>query len=107
MEDDKMDVNDCSEDFERLFSALSDVFPDVTMDKVIRLREKNVCALPCAIGTKIYLVGNRYKHGKYGRYVNDGSFCWGDMEKYGKTIFLTQKEALAARDKMEAESCLR
>lgn len=49
--------------------------------------------LPCKIGTPIFIIGSKYRNGKIDKWVNTGKFRWSDIEKLGKTIFLTREEA--------------
>lgn len=52
--------------------------------------------LPCKIGTPIFIIGSKYRSGKFDKWVNTGKFRWSDIEKLGKTVFLTREEAEAA-----------
>lgn len=45
--------------------------------------------LPCKIGDKVFIVG-RHHHETY---INTGRFRISDVEKIGKTVFITKEEA--------------
>lgn len=49
--------------------------------------------LPCKIGTPIFVIGSKYRSGKIDKWINTGKFRWSDIEKIGKTVFLTREEA--------------
>lgn len=54
--------------------------------------------LPCKVGKTIYIVGSKYRKGTLEKWVNTGKFKLSDIEKLGKTVFLTREEAEKALD---------
>lgn len=55
-----------------------------------------VIVLPCHIGDTVYIVGGKYHGGRFEKWINTGKFRLSDLEKIGKTIFLTREEAESA-----------
>lgn len=51
---------------------------------------------PCKVGDTVYIVGRKYRAGKYEGFINTGKFRFSDIEKLGDTVFPT-KEAAEAR----------
>ena len=73
-----------------------------TMDELMNIvRGGRVLALPCPIGAKVYVVGAKYRHGRWETWVNPANFRLSDLEKLGKTVFLTEDAARAAIKEME------
>ena len=65
-----------------------------TMDDVLALaEEKRLFILPCPIGAPVFVIGRKYRHGRWESWVNPASFRLSDCEKLGKTVFLTEGEA--------------
>lgn len=60
------------------------------------LKEDRLIVLPCAIGDTVYIIGQKYRAGRFEKWVNTGAFRFTDFEKLGKTVFLTYEEAAAA-----------
>lgn len=79
--------------FEKLKKIIESCKNKETEELAKYLEENNVVVLPCAIGTKIYIVGEKFRHGSVDHWINSGHFCWSDMDKVGKSVFLTKKEA--------------
>ena len=52
--------------------------------------------LPCKVGTPVFIIGSKWRGGRYDQWVNTGNFRWSDLEKFGKTVFLTREDAEAA-----------
>lgn len=69
--------------------------------------EGKLVVLPCKIGTPVYEVLYTLNYGEIGDkakrqyFIVQQSFCYGDIHKLGKTIFLTRKEAQKALEEME------
>ena len=59
-----------------------------------------VIVLPCAIGDTIYIVGRKYRGGRFEKWINTGKFRLSDLEKIGKTVFLTREEAEKALEEV-------
>ena len=59
--------------------------------------------LPCKIGTPIFIIGNKYRSGKVDKWINTGKFRLSDIEKLGKTVFLTREEAEVALNKIKGD----
>ena len=57
--------------------------------------------LPCKLGAPVFVIGGKYRHGRVEKWINPGKFRLSDLEKMGKTVFLTQEEAEAALEEME------
>ena len=56
--------------------------------------------LPCKIGDPVFIIGGKYRAGRFEAWINPGKFRLSDLEKMGKTVFLTRAEAEAALAKM-------
>jgi hypothetical protein len=52
--------------------------------------------LPCKLGDPVFIIGGKYRGGRFDRWINTGKFRISDLEKIGKTVFLTHEEAEAA-----------
>ena len=57
--------------------------------------------LPCKLGAPVFVIGGKYRHGRVEKWINPGEFRLSDLEKMGKTVFLTQEEAEGALEEME------
>lgn len=57
--------------------------------------------LPCKVGDTVYIIGGKYRAGRFEWWINTGKFRLSDLEKIGKTVFLTREEAEAALREME------
>lgn len=55
--------------------------------------------MPCPIGTTVYIIGGKYRGGRFDRWINTGKFRVSDLEKIGKTVFLTQADAEKALER--------
>lgn len=56
---------------------------------------KNGVILPqCKVGDTVYIIGSKYRKGRKEKWINTGKFRLSDIDKIGKTVFLTEKEAL-------------
>lgn len=49
--------------------------------------------LPCKVGETVFIIGSKYRSGKVDKWINTGKFRLSDIEKIGKTVFLTHEEA--------------
>lgn len=58
--------------------------------------------LPCKIGDTIFVVGYKYRAGKYDSWINTGKFEINDLDRFGKTVFLTREAAEAAKAALKA-----
>lgn len=58
--------------------------------------EGRLLILPCKVGDVVYIIGSKYRAGRWETWVNTGKFRLSDLEKLGKTVFLTREEAEAA-----------
>lgn len=56
-------------------------------------RKKLFIEIPCEIGTTVYIVGCKYRSGRLEKWINTGKFRILDLEKLGKTVFLTKEDA--------------
>jgi len=61
--------------------------------------ECRLLVLPCKVGDIVYITGSKYRAGRWETWVNTGKFRLSDLEKLGKTVFLTREEAEAALEK--------
>lgn len=64
--------------------------------------------LPCPMGATVYLVmGRKAKHQGYVRFVKTTRLTWYNAERvireFGKTVFLTMPEAVAAKEALDDE----
>ncbi len=58
--------------------------------------EGRLLVLPCRVGDVVYITGSKYRAGRWETWVNTGKFRLSDLEKLGKSVFLTREEAEAA-----------
>lgn len=66
------------------------------------LEEKGLLLkLPCKVGDTVYIIGCKYRHGIYEKWINTGTFNYSDLEKLNKTVFLTKEEAEQKLKEME------
>lgn len=56
-------------------------------------KEGRVLVLPCPIGSKVYIVGSRYRNGRMEKWVNTGKFRITDLDKLWDRVFLTEEAA--------------
>lgn len=52
-------------------------------------------ALPCPIGSTVYVIGHRYRAGRDECWINTGKLRPSDLEKIGERVFLTYEDAKA------------
>lgn len=76
----------CSEDGYKTMPSLEEFFADY-------LLSNNVIILPCKIGDTVYVIGGKYRHGSVEKWINTGKFRFSDIDKLGKTVFLSKEEA--------------
>lgn len=69
--------------------------PNVFKDKSL------VLDLPCEIGRTVFIIGSKYRHGRIEHWINTGKFKLSDVEKLGKTIFLSPEKAKQALKEMQ------
>lgn len=67
------------------------------LKEIIRAEaEGRLLALPCRVGDVVYITGLKYRAGRWETWVNTGRFRISDLEKLGKSVFLTREEAEAS-----------
>ena len=67
------------------------------LKEIIRAEaEGRLLVLPCRVGDVVYITGSKYRAGRDETWVNTGKFRFSDLEKLGKSVFLTREEAEAA-----------
>lgn len=59
--------------------------------------------LPCKVGDAIFVIGSKYRSGKIDKWINTGKFRWSDIEKLGKSVFLTREEAEEALNRIKGD----
>ena len=59
--------------------------------------------LPCKVGETIFIIGSKYRSGKVDKWINTGRFRLSDIEKLGKTVFLTHEEAEEALNRIKGD----
>ena len=74
---------------------------DAILELLTACKSGKLAFLPCPIGSAVYVIGFKTRHGKTESFVNTGSFRFSDMEKLGVTVFLTRREAEEAIAKTE------
>lgn len=74
---------------------------DCMGDVHVLAKENRLLALPCPIGAPVFVIGRKYRHGRWESWVNPASFRLSDMDKLGKTVFLTEGEARNALARIE------
>lgn len=52
-------------------------------------------ALPCPIGSAVYVIGHKYRAGRDECWINTGKLRPSDLEKIGERVFLTYEDAKA------------
>ena len=57
--------------------------------------------LPCKIGDVVFIIGRKYRAGRYETWINTGKFSLGDLDKLGKTVFLSREDAENALEKLK------
>ena len=73
------------------------------LKEIIRAEaEGRLLVLPCRVGDVVYITGSKYRAGRDETWVNTGKFRFSDLEKLGKTVFLSREEAEAALEKESA-----
>lgn len=78
----------------RKFCDVRDTVGCDCVDDVHTLAKENrLFILPCPIGAPVFVIGRKYRHGRWENWVNPASFRLSDCEKLGKTVFLTEGEA--------------
>lgn len=73
----------------------------MAMEAVNEAPTVEAVVLPCKLGDPVYIIGGKYRHGRFEKWINPSKFRLSDLEKLGKTVFLTHKEAEEALAKME------
>lgn len=76
---------------------LSHEFPDLDHLRGLVKAEKEgrLLALPCPVGSTVYIIGHKYRAGYDECWINPGKFRPSDLEKIGERVFLTYEEAKA------------
>lgn len=74
-------------------------FPFGTCDRFSD--SSRIIELPCKIGDPVFVIGGKYRAGRFEQWINPEKFRLSDLEKMGKTVFLTRAEAEAALAKMK------
>ena len=57
--------------------------------------------LPCKLGATVFVIGGKYRHGRFEKWINTGKFRLSDLDSLGKSVFLTELEAKNALAEME------
>lgn len=74
-------------------------------DRVLEIVESaptvDSVVMPCKLGDPVFIIGGKYRAGRFEQFINPGKFRLSDLEKVGKTVFLTREEAEAALAKMK------
>ena len=55
--------------------------------------EGRLVVLPCKVGDTVYIIGGKYRAGRDETWINTGKFRLKDIEKLGKTVFLSREAA--------------
>lgn len=79
---------------------------ETTADKCPDYKDlSRIVELPCKIGDPVYIIGSKYRVGRFEQWINPGRFRLSDLEKMGITVFLTHDEAeiALARKKEEVD----
>lgn len=87
-------------------AAIEDILgADYDLDSLRELVEAQktgrLLALPCKVGTTVYVIGGKYRNGTVEKWCNTGLFRLSDLDKMGKTVFLTAEEADEALKTLE------
>lgn len=99
---------DCTEMTEKAIERLG-VIEDILGDdydlEALRLLVRSykhglLLPLPCHVGHPVYIIGGKVRRGVFEKWCNNGEFRLSDIEKFGKTVFLTPEEATAAMEKL-------
>ena len=72
----------------------------MAMEAVNEAPTVEAVVLPCKLGDPVFIIGGKYRAGRLEQWINTGKFRLTDLEKIGKTVFLTREEAEAALAKM-------
>lgn len=80
-------------DFDRLCREMSAIRTALGISTYEQLRDMvqdgRLLLLPCPIGSKVYVIGHRYRAGWDECWINPGKFRPSDLEKIGERVFLT------------------
>lgn len=49
--------------------------------------------IPCGIGDTVFIIGRKYRTGRYETFINTGKFRLSDIARLGKTVFLKKEDA--------------
>lgn len=77
------------------FGLYHDGMSDAIQELLKMGNEGRLLPLPCPIGSTVYIIGHKYRGGSDEWWINTGKFRYSDMEKIGKTVFLSQEAAEA------------
>ena len=88
----------CASVLRKRLAAIEDILgAEYDLDKLAALVEAQktgrLIALPCKVGTTVYVIGGKYRNGTVEKWCNTGLFRLDDVDKLGKTVFLTAEEA--------------
>ena len=70
------------------------------IDRINAQPTVDAVVLPCKLGDPVFTIGGKYRAGRFEQWINPGKFRLSDLEKMGKTVFLTRAEAETALAKM-------
>lgn len=94
-----------ADEIARQACEIREVLGCYSMDELMCLvRSRLLMALPCPVGAKVYVIGCKYRHGRWEKWVNPANFRLSDLEKMGKTVFLTEEAARDALKGMEGQA---
>lgn len=83
------------------FSAIIHAARDVEKGCEHFKDRSRIIELPCKLGDTVFIIGGKYRAGRVEKWINTGKFRLSDLEKMGKTVFLTQEEAELAKMGLE------
>lgn len=75
--------------------------PLVYWDDIEAAPTVDAVILPCKIGDPVFIIGSKYRAGRFEQWINTGAFRLSDLEKVDKTVFLAREEAEAALARMK------
>ena len=99
-----IDADDLISEFEWLKSVTNEYSKDEIQEIIQRIENAptvEAVVLPCKLGDPVFIIGGKYRAGRFEAWINSGKFRLSDLEKMGKTVFVTSEEAEAALAKLE------
>ena len=99
--DDCMTCDEYCDAVEAFNGTCSDCAIQKAFDKLAEYEDLEEQGLLKKLGDTVYIIGYKYRHGTYEKWINTGEFKYSDLEKLNKTVFLTKAAAEEALEKIK------